>query len=212
MPENSRWKAACAGLALAMSSAATGQPVSPQPVLATGESVEVEVCHDLDADGTPDLAYIARGEDSRELRVVLNPARIAGKGESVSQVLPLDPWPLGDATLEVKRGVLLLTDLTGGTTAVSSTRRFRYDGTLQAMRLIGLDATLYSRTYAHDGAEVSWNLLTGAMITRVLHLNTGGGDAAYDPIEEKRSSRKSPPLRLENSPEPEDLLGWPGGG
>ena len=78
------------------------------------------------------------------------------------------------------------------------------------VRSIGLDATLYSRTFAHDGAEASWNLLTGALVTRTLRLNRGGGNAAYDKISEKRSKKPSPPLRLEESPDGGALLGWPG--
>lgn len=73
----------------------------------------------------------------------------------------------------VKNSVLLLRDMTGGTTAVASTHRFRWDAKLGAMRLIGLDATLYSRTYAHDGQEPSWNLLTGSLVNRTLRLNKG---------------------------------------
>ena len=41
------------------------------------------------------------------------------------------------------------------------------------MRLIGMDATVYSRTFAHDGFEASWNLLNGDATTRELKLNTG---------------------------------------
>jgi len=180
--------------------AVAARPAALQPVLATGEQVETQVRADFNADGVPDLAYIARAAEMRELRVLL-----AGSGRT-PQALAIDPYPLGDGTLEVKRGVLVLGDLTGGTTAVSSVRRFRHDAKMKAMRLIGLDATLYSRTYAHDGVEVSWNLLTGAFIRRILHLNTKGGDAAYGRIEERRSSRPTPPLRLEKSPDPDLLL------
>lgn len=180
--------------------ALAAQPAAPQPWLAEGEKVETQIRADFNADGASDLAYIARSAENRELRVVL-----AGPGRK-PQALAIDPYPLGDGTLEVKRGVLVLDDLTGGTTAVSSIRRFRHDAKMQAMRLIGLDATLYSRTYAHDGVGVSWNLLTGTFIQRILHLNTKGGDAAYGRIEERRSSRPSPPLRLEKSPDPDQLL------
>lgn len=77
------------------------------------------------------------------------------------------------------------------------------------MRLIGLDATLYSRTYSHDGLEASWNLLTGLLVTRALKLTTGSGDAAYIKVGKRRSKKPSKPLRLENAPTGNDLLGWP---
>lgn len=75
------------------------------------------------------------------------------------------------------------------------------------MRLIGLDATLYSRTQMHDGVEVSWNLLTGAAVVRKLHLNTSGkGDGAFDPIYERKEMKRSPPVRVSSTAKPEDVL------
>jgi len=79
------------------------------------------------------------------------------------------------------------------------------------MRLIGLDATLCSRTYAHDGQEASWNLLIGTLVNRTLRLNKRQGDAAYANVAEKRSKKPSKPLRLEDAPSGGDLLGWIGG-
>lgn len=201
-------------LALALLAAPAAAEVGPpSPSLAEGEEVEVQLTADLNADGREDLAYIARKEDSRELRVVTSYRSEVEVGENIPQVLALDPYPLGDGTLTVKDSakgkVLLLSDLTGGTTALSSTHRFRWDSKLGAMRLIGLDATLYSRTYAHDGVEASWNLLTGDLVTRTLKLNTGPGDQAYNPVGEKKSKRLLPPIRLEDTPRPEGILPYP---
>lgn len=201
-------RTAAAGLALLAAPLAAQD--GPQPALAQGETVEVETRGDLNADGAPDLAYIAAKEDSRELRVVTSYRSATDFGENMPQVLALDPYPLGDAELSIRNNVLLLGELTGGTTAVASTHRFRWDPKLGAMRLIGLDATLYSRTLAHDGQEASWNLLTGDLVTRRLKLNKGGGDAAYAKVDEKRSKKRSAPVRLEKSPDGGDLLGWPG--
>jgi hypothetical protein len=182
----------------------------PQPVLAEGETAEVELRADLNADGRADLAYIAAREDSRQLRVVTSTISEVEIGENLPQVLALDPYPLGDGVLSLKGNVLVLEELTGGTTAVFSTHRFRWDAKLQAMRLIGLDATLYSRTFAHDGREASWNLLTGNFTSQTLKLRGGGGDVAYDEVDKKRTRKRSAPLRLEDSPSGDDLLGWPG--
>ena len=74
------------------------------------------------------------------------------------------------------------------------------------MRLIGFDTTLYSRTYAHDGFELSWNLLTGKLVTRELRLNRKGGEAAYDKIVERVTRRKVGKLSLFHTPDPETLM------
>ncbi|WP_066529375.1 hypothetical protein [Erythrobacter sp. CCH5-A1] len=188
-----------------------GAQVGPQPMFDAGEELEVELHADFNGDGHADVAYIVRGEDKRELRVATTFVTEVEIGENPPQVLALDPYPLGTAQLSEKdsaRGkVLVLEDLTGGTTAVASTHRFRWDAKLQAMRLIGLDATLYSRTYAHDGEEASWNLLTGDLVTRKLKLNKERG---YDKVGETTGKKPSPPLKLENAPSGDDLLGWPG--
>jgi len=172
--------------------------------------LEALVTADLNGDGLEDRAMVIQS-GNRELRVVTSYRSETDFGDNPAQVLALDPYPLGDATLTAKdsaRGkVLVFEDLTGGTTAVASTHRFRWDGKLGAMRLIGLDATLYSRTYAHDGEEASWNLLTGDLVTRTLRLDKERG---YDKVGETRAKKPSPPLKLEDSPSGGDLLGWPG--
>lgn len=197
-------------LTLALLALPAAAQEGPQPVLAEGEAVEVELRADFNADGRADLAYIAAREDSRELRVVTSFISEVEIGENPAQVLVLDPYPLGDGVLKLKGNVLLLEDLTGGTTAVFSTHRFRWDAKLAAMRLIGLDATLYSRTYAHDGKEASWNLLTGDLVTRTLRLRKGPGDQAYDKVGQMKRKKPSRPLKLEASPSGDGLLGWPG--
>jgi hypothetical protein len=194
-------------LTAALPLAAQGEP---QASLVSGETIEVETRADLNADGVEDLAYIARRDEVlRELRVVTSTG--SGPGENPPQVLAMDPYPLGDAQLAVKGNVLLLQDLTGGTTAVFSTHRFRWDAKLSAMRLIGLDATLYSRTFAHDGQKASWNLLTGLLLTHTMRLRKDDSDIAYDDVDKRRTRKPSPPLRLEQSPSGDELLGWPGG-
>ncbi len=198
-------------LALALMAAPAAAQVGPQPMFAAGEELEVELHADFNGDGHADIAYIVRGEDRRELRVATTVITEVEIGENPPQVLALDPYPLGDAQLTVKDSakgkVLVFADLTGGTSAVSSTHRFRWDAKLAAMRLIGLDALLYSRTYSHDGEEASWNLLTGALITQTLRLSK---DRGYDKVGLTRKTKQSPPLTLEQSPSGGDLLGWPG--
>lgn len=185
--------------------------------LEEGETLETELRADLNADGNPDLAYIAAKEDARALRVILTFVNETDFGELRAQVLALDPYPLADASLKVtgtnqSGKVLVVEELNGGTTAVLSTYRFRLDRQLGAMRLIGLDAMLYSRTFAHDGKKASWNLLTGDLHTHTMKLRNDDSDIAYDEVDKRRRKKRSRPLRLENSPSGDDLLGWPGGG
>jgi hypothetical protein len=208
-----------AALALALAAGVVSAPVaspaaarsSPQPMFETFKVLEVEVRADFNRDGHADVAYIVRDEDRRELRVATSVVTDGAIGEAPLQVLALDSDPLGPAQLTVKDNVLLLQELTGGTTAVFSTHRFRWDARLAAMRLIGLDATLYSRTFAHDGQAASWNLLTGLLLTHTMRLRKDDSDIAYDEVDKRRKRKPSPPLRLEQSPSGDDLLGWPGG-
>ena len=74
------------------------------------------------------------------------------------------------------------------------------------MRLIGLDATVHSRTFAHDGFEASWNLINGDATTRELRLNRGAGDAAYNPGRERSFKRRTRALWLSGAPDPEVFL------
>lgn len=169
-----------------------------EPALAPGEELEIRLDADLDGDGSRDIAYVARAEDSRALHVML-----ANNG---AEYLSLDPYPLGAGMLTFAKGVLVFEDLTGGTTAYSVTRRYRFDEPANRMRLIGYDATLYSRTFAHDGFELSWNLLTSKLITRELRLNRKGSDAAYDPIVERTRLRRAGKVWLFDTPDPETLM------
>ncbi len=197
--------------ALLLALLAAPQPASTTclpPVLAEGEAIEVLTCADFNGDGHADRAYIVRREDARELRVVMTSGDGSDPGKSAAQGLALDPYPLVAGTLDVRGAVLLLTDLAGGTTAVQTTHRFRWDERSAAMRLIRLDVMLYSRTYAHDAREVSWNLLSGDLIARTLRLNPSKDDVAYHKSAEQRSRRSSQPLRLEQAPSWDHLLGW----
>lgn len=183
--------------------------------ISNDDLVEAVVRADFNGDGLEDTATILRdGETSRILRVVTSYRSETDFGENPPQVLALDPYPLGDSTLKVtdsaKGKVLVFEDLTGGTTAVASTHRFRWDAKLGAMRLIGLDATLCSRTFAHDGMKASWNLLTGDFTSHRLKLRGDDSDIAYDEVDRQRKTKRSAPLRLEQSPSGDDLLGWPG--
>ncbi|WP_261300226.1 hypothetical protein [Sphingomonas alpina] len=177
--------------------------------LELGQEIEDRADGDLNGDGLIDTAYSVSSPDARGVTVLIaQPAGVKPPFRPIGE-LKLEPVALGPASLSIAKGVLKVEELTGGTTAVSAIYRFRIDpaaGRGQRMRLIGLDATLYSRTYSHDGFEMSWNLLTSAIVTRELRLNKGGGDAAYDKVFEQRSKRVSKPLYMEDAPDPEMVM------
>lgn len=170
-----------------------------EPTIQAGEQIESRLDADLNGDGRADLAYIVATDEWRELRVA-----VAGRNEVEALDLSIDA--IGPGTLAMDGGVLTFADLTGGTTAYSSTRRFRYDGTRNRMRLIGMDVTLYSRTFAHDGYEGSWNLVTGEGKGHELRLTDGSGERAYDKARQHSFRRRARPIWLADAPDPEDLL------
>ncbi|NYT40109.1 hypothetical protein HZY97_05030 [Sphingomonas sp. R-74633] len=193
--------------ALLIVTPAAAQQASPEikAELAKGEAVESVTNGDLNGDGQSDIVLIGSGEETRTVKAML---RVGGKLVTIG-TLKLDTYPLGAADVSITKGVLKITDLVGGTTAVNTVYRYRLaPGPRPRMRLIGIDAMLYSRTYAHDGFELSWNLLTGDQITRDMKLNKKGGDAAYDPIIEKKAKKPSKPLYMEDTPDPNALIGW----
>lgn len=204
-------------LALLLSGPAfAAQPRKPLPPISDrilqehvelGEELIARADGDLNGDGDPDTAYVIAAEDAWTVHVLL---RIGGGGAQTFRPageLRLETSPLGAPSLTIAKGVLVVEHLSGGTTAISATHRYRFHAKLAGMRLIGLDATLYSRTFAHDGFEMSWNLLTGALDTQVLALNKAGtDDAAYTPRFARRLKRLSPPLAMKDTPDPEMVM------
>lgn len=172
-----------------------------------GNRLEKRVDGDLNGDGDIDTVFVGRGEDQRSLMVWLAYRSEVDFGHQPVGTLQLDPHPLGDAGLSIRKGVLLIEDLTGGTTASQSTYRYRYDPKAERMRLIGLDAERYSRTNSHGTVKLSWNLLTGDRIVERGEVNDSGqGDQAIDYAPAKRDKRPSKPLYMETTPNPDSLL------
>jgi hypothetical protein len=198
-----------AGLA-ASAVAADAQAAVPDAILLedlpAGSSLEARLDADIDGDGLADVAFVGGNEDQRWLV-----AKIAHPGgfEPASIGRNLQPYPLGPASLSVKKNVLLVEDLTGGTTATAATYRYRFDPAAKRMRLIGLDAERYSRTNSHDSLKISWNLLTGAheVVRGMLDAHPeGDDDAAYRYTKPDRTLRKSNPVYMEDTPDPDDLI------
>lgn len=209
-------------LLMSLSVAAAGQepPPEPRPVLEAmaDESlvnqysgrVEARVDGDFNGDGDVDTAAVMRDDEAetRRLVVALGYRNEFDMGHEPSGEMAMDPYPLGAAVLSVtKKGVLVVEDLTGGTSAISSTYRFRYDKAEHRMRLIGDDVTYYSRTNNHDQINISTNRLTGLQLRQIGVLNTGDGDEAYHMQPETRGTVPTTPVWMEDAPAPDVTLG-----
>ena len=202
--------------ALMLSTAAHAVPVRPAipPMtdkmlsdgLELGEEIEARVDGDLNGDGDSDTVYIVASPDARTLNVVLSFRSEFDLGHQLAGSLKLEPDRLGAAGLTINKGVLTIRDLTGGTTAMSATYRYRADTAKDPprMKLIGLDTTVYSRTYAHDGNEMSWNVVTGDTITTLLKVTASGG--GYDKLYTRKFRRAARTIYMENTPYPEEEL------
>jgi len=166
--------------------------------------IEVRLDGDFTGDGLDDVAFIAASEEKRVLIVMAGYVDEFDVGHEPIGQAELETFPLGAASLSFKKGVLIVEDLTGGTTATNALYRYRFDKTKKRMQLIGDDLTLYSRTNAHDSLKVSTNRLTGVSISQVGKL-TKDGDYADQPAVTKKISRKV--LYMEDTPNPCIALG-----
>lgn len=172
-----------------------------------GARLETRLDADVTGDGLRDVVFVARNDDVRTLKVMAAYSVETDMGYDPVGELKMDISPLGDASLSEKKGVLIVEDLTGGTTAIQSLYRFRFDPVPKRMRLIGDDVTLYSRTNQHDSTEISTNRLTGLQLVTRSVL---GKDGTY--TDQPAQKRKVPtkPLYMEQAPAPEDTLGFGG--
>jgi hypothetical protein len=161
---------------------------------------------DLNRDGTPDLLLVVRDGDQERRRLIAAVATPRGFRNVGEAALP--GYPVGGgAHIEFNaRGVLFVTDLTGGTTANQTVMRYRYEGpsALQgAMRLIGLDIGNYSRTNQHDSLDLSFNYLTGDW-SRQLNKLTKRGD--YAPQRPVRGKGEAACKFMEDTADPDDII------
>ena len=186
--------------ALLAASSIPGRADAPPRFVPEGWRMETQLEADFDGDGKMDIAMVVRNDDERWLLVALG----EGKGLRRVGLGEMDAYPLGDASLEAKKGVLVVNDLTGGTTAIASTYRYRYEAASGRMQLIGDDVELYSRTNAHGGIKVSTNRLNGVRLTQTSTIDEIGGERRFS--KEKRSSVPVTKIYLEDAPVPEDTV------
>ncbi len=173
--------------------------------LPPGMELEKRLDADLNADGLTDIAFVARNDESRVLGVLFGFVEEMDMGHSPAGKTELAIDALGPVSLSAPKGVLVVEDLTGGTTAISSTYRYRYEAKSKRMRLIGDDVKLYSRTNAHGWQEISTNRLSGLQIRRSADLDDAG---EYVDKPETRGKVPTTPLYIEDAPAPETTLGW----
>ena len=211
MAKSNTTRSAFLAMGVAMAFAAQSRAVPPPDAallreLPAGSAVEARLDADIDGDRIADVAFVGGDDEARWL--VVRMGRAGGAFAPAAAYRGLG-HPLGPASLAVKRQVLLVDDLTGGTTATAATYRYRLDPATQRLRLIGLDAERYSRTNSHDSLKASWNLLTGAFETvrGILDDNpSSDDDAAYRYTTPERTLRKSNPVYLEDTPDPDALI------
>lgn len=176
--------------------------------LEMGQEIEARVDGDLNGDGDPDTVYVVASPDERTVNVVLSVRSEFEAGQTLGGTFKLQPDRLGGAGLSIRKGVLVIEDLTGGTTAMSTTYRYRVAKGQARMQLIGMDVTLYSRTWAHDGDEMSWNVLTGDTVTSLLKVRGSGEDASYETLYTRKFKRPARTIYMDDTPEPEyELIG-----
>ena len=172
------------------------------PYLPDGAQIETRLDADFTGDGLRDLAVVAATDEVRVLKVMIGYADDTSMGFDPVGEMKMGGSPLGAASLSVKKGVLLVEDLDGGTTAIQSLYRFRFDPKQTKMRLIGDDVTLYSRTNAHDSTSISTNRLTGAQVVKRRVV----GEAGYTDQPEQKKKVGTAPIWMEDAPLPEDTL------
>ena len=153
-------------------------------------------------DGSDDVAVVYAGEDGSRVAVARFESRPRESDPSVIDAIELPSSPFGPPTVSVRNHVLIIEHLTGGTTATQTTYRFRLDPEQDCMGLIGLDTERYSRTGAHGGLRVSWNLLTGRFVSQ--HVPAQGSTAKPSP---ERVTRRPPgPVCMALIDTPDEVL------
>jgi hypothetical protein len=169
-----------------------------------GARIETRLDEDVTGDGMRDVVFVARNDEVRVLKVMAAYADEFNNGHEPIGEMRMGDAPLGDASLSMKKGVLLVEDLDGGTSAIQSLYRFRFDRKENRMRLIGDDVSLYSRTNAHDSTSISTTRLTGLQIVKRSVV----GEDGYTDQPEQKKKVSAAPVWMEDAPLPAKTLGW----
>lgn len=186
---------------------------APEEFVPRGWKLEGEVVNgDLNRDGSPD-AVLRVAEDlpmenkegiinTRYRALVILLARPSGGYERAAVGARLlycstcggmlsDPSGASTA-VEIKSGVLVVTQLSGAREATDFTQRFRYDPAARRFQLIGEDSHTYDRLTG-ESAKVSTNLLTGLRVNESYKIKTKGGEPV---LVSSRRERVAAPRRF----------------
>lgn len=165
-----------------------------------GEELETYVQGDLNGDNDVDTVFIISSDYIRTLYVALASRKLVPLRHVPAGNFKLQIRPVRQAGMSIVKGVLTIEDSVDG---MHSIYRFRGDTKKPRMRLIGMDASLFPQG-GEDGRSMSWNLLTGAAETSLLRETRTG----YDALHRTKFKRKSPPVYMEQTPDPElELIG-----
>jgi len=182
-----------------------------------GATLSERLDADLDGDGKPEtilaLAYGDAGdvEAYRSVEILWQHReqerpRSDEDDEEPNNFVNLPTSPLGTPHVSVKKGILLVEYLTGGTTATQTTYRYRYDKDADDMRLIGLDTERYSRTGTHGSLRLSWNVVTGEQVYQRSTVDDGEGGALRYGAEHRKADKRRTYYYMADTPDPEALL------
>ena len=188
---------------------------APEDFVPRGWKLEGEVViADLNRDGSPD-AVLRVVEDlpaenkegtvnTRHRALVVLFARPSGGYERAAVAAKLlycstcggmlsDPSGASTA-VEIKSGVLVVTQFSGSREATDFTQRFRYDPASRRFRLIGEDSNTYDRLTG-ESDKVSTNLLTGLRVTESYKIKRKGGEPVL--VSSKRERVRAPKRFIE---------------
>ena len=198
-------------------SAADRWPPSDAALLAghPGATIAQRLDADLNADGKPETILALSYDDApdrdayRSVEILWQhrerkSPRSDEDDEEPNNLLNLPSSPLGTPHLQVKNGILLIEDLTGGTTATQTTYRYRYDKDADDMRLIGMDTERYSRTGAHGSVRLSWNVVTGVQLFQ--RSTVGKGEALRYGAERRKVDKSRTYYYIADTPDPDELI------
>jgi hypothetical protein len=205
--------AGCAFIALLIMAPASARPALP-PLDAAGLAgffpdgarIETRLDADLNADGVADVVAVGSTDERRMIRVILGQITETDTGYAPIGEGVMDEFPLANATLSVRNNVLLVEDLTGGTTATQSLYRYRFDPGSDRMRLIGDDVTYYSRTNQHGSVSISTNRLTGRRLVTESKLAPEGSIHALIPGKPRTLAVPRTPIYMEDALSPDQTL------
>ncbi|MFZ5895248.1 MAG: hypothetical protein ACOY0T_29575 [Myxococcota bacterium] len=148
---------------------------TPEVFVPAGWSSESSLAGDLDADGVEDLVQVLLqnerpegGDRERALVILLRRGDRFVLGGSNSGLLTCFECAgvkggTGAPDLEIKRGVLLVSQMGGSRQFSITLDRFRWSRARQRFELIGADVS-YHDALTGESAETSCNLLTGECI------------------------------------------------